>query len=1178
MRRHDVPRPWSNAFCLSERPESTGAVAVPDPDVEEVRVAMALNGGVSLAVWMGGCAVELDCARRAHWGPEDLAFDPIMGGGPTRTVYHSLCAAFRRELVIDIMSGASAGGINGGLLAASMVRQRRLHPSYVRKQWLSLGEFAKLLHRSTTAAPRSLMQGKRFSEELFRVFEEIAAPTSIAASEGLALPASHAEHATQSIPRLDVTVTDVTGSERSFRDAWGGTLSGREYRRRFRFREESDFTSRNLAAAARCSASFPAAFEPFQVEQDIWTLTAPPGTDPSTVAPPWTIDGGLLDNAPIRAAIELIPTRAASRQVKRFLVYVNPEPDGPLEPSASGLGTNGDGETPSAEPQLADVLGYVVNLPRKTPLVDQLEAIEDAVQKSSLISDGVLPLLASPIETVVDAAEAMLAPYASRRRLSSLRDLLGDSAAAARAYEALRDARVELPWIPRSVEFDQPPRWDWGLSAAIRFCHFLLDLIRLGIAGNYERREIFLAARVRLDQHLGELQAAYAGALDNRELMSELRSPESLLSTEKRVAGLRGFAGDHQSLALSTARRSIRVFADLLNALGGELTLRFRRHRDGEEVALDVGVALLGERWQEDAAFHRALDTPPTESGDVGLSKAERHCLRRALSIEVIRRAFSAEEPVDSAQELSFVQLTPDAPASIFSFEPFTTPFPASAESKLTGIRLGHFGGFLKRSWRANDFMWGRLDAAARIVDLLVDPARAIAVGGSEQVAQDLAASLLPDDATLEARWLITEALGDWPGSGVPASNDKGKDEALEPSYLRPLLQAALTRDLADASSANGVGPKQPLAQRALFTRTVCTRAAQLEIVSAELPAIEQAVKEDAAQGSLTPSPGFGEADRRTEELPTGGALKNAIWNVRRGSLLPHRLGRDDPAETTSDLTARTAAQAGFVTLAALRTANLPGARGLDLLRPPLLAVSGMSATGRWVRIPLVLGYWAAGMYLAARAVDTAPVPPAELASVLSKPVLLALVAALAVLGVAILPLVRGVHRRWSPASFAEFGAALLLIVAGGGAAIGLALGFGDELSPAQLIIAPGFDAPPEEVVGIALLLVLGLSLARSPLLRRLPGGVLELTKRGAVSAALLAVVAVLISIWTLPVLFGAIADGPAWKTIAASVTLVLPPVVCVGYLVFRDAIESSVSGATSAAGLRADTEARGTG
>ena len=38
---------------------------------------------------------------------------------------------------------------------------------------------------------------------------------------------------------------------------------------------------------------------------------------------------------------------------------------------------------------------------------------------------------------------------------------------------------------------------------------------------------------------------------------------------------------------------------------------------------------------------------------------------------------------------------------------------------KLAGVELAHFGAFLKRSWRANDWMWGRLDAAERLVTLL---------------------------------------------------------------------------------------------------------------------------------------------------------------------------------------------------------------------------------------------------------------------------------------------------------------------------------------------------------------------------------------------------------------------------------------------------------------------------
>jgi hypothetical protein len=36
---------------------------------QEIRLALVLNGGLSLAVWMGGVAHEIDLARRASAGP-----------------------------------------------------------------------------------------------------------------------------------------------------------------------------------------------------------------------------------------------------------------------------------------------------------------------------------------------------------------------------------------------------------------------------------------------------------------------------------------------------------------------------------------------------------------------------------------------------------------------------------------------------------------------------------------------------------------------------------------------------------------------------------------------------------------------------------------------------------------------------------------------------------------------------------------------------------------------------------------------------------------------------------------------------------------------------------------------------------------------------------------------------
>jgi hypothetical protein len=46
------------------------------------------------------------------------------------------------------------------------------------------------------------------------------------------------------------------------------------------------------------------------------------------------------------------------------------------------------------------------------------------------------------------------------------------------------------------------------------------------------------------------------------------------------------------------------------------------------------------------------------------------------------------------------------------------------ATQKLTGLQLHHFGAFYKYSWRASDWMWGRLDGSGWLVHALLDPRR----------------------------------------------------------------------------------------------------------------------------------------------------------------------------------------------------------------------------------------------------------------------------------------------------------------------------------------------------------------------------------------------------------------------------------------------------------------------
>src|SRR5947209_3755555 len=76
------------------------------PYQREVRLGIVLYGGVSLAVYENGVAQEL--------------YRAIRGDG----VYGLLKDLIDSEIVVDIISGTSAGGVNGIMLAHSLANKR----------------------------------------------------------------------------------------------------------------------------------------------------------------------------------------------------------------------------------------------------------------------------------------------------------------------------------------------------------------------------------------------------------------------------------------------------------------------------------------------------------------------------------------------------------------------------------------------------------------------------------------------------------------------------------------------------------------------------------------------------------------------------------------------------------------------------------------------------------------------------------------------------------------------------------------------------------------------------------------------------------------------------------------------------------------------------------------------
>ena len=1030
-----------------------------DPLVEEVRVAMALNGGISLAVWMGGCAVELDCARRAHTGHERVG--AAGAAVPDRTVYHSLCSAFRRELVIDLMSGTSAGGINGALLAAAIHSRRRLDPDYLRAQWMSLGDFGRLLRKTSEPDPTSLMDGAYLHESLKGMFEELLERAE---------PAEHAERLADEV-KLDITTTDVEGRARRFRDEWGEDLVASEYRQRFEFRDDADFTVERLATAARSSASFPIAFEPWKVAAgDL--LPEPEGER-------WVVDGGLLDNAPIRAVLDLIPSRPAERQVKRFVCYMN------ADPALGPVRTEGHDAPP-----LPRVLGYVLNLPRSATFVDHLTAIERAMNQGLLAGETELPLLALDRDALFATAGGLLPAYRLRRRLVSLADFLDQPSLVEAAAQTLGQT-YELPWIPQALEPPPAPAWGWGTGAARRAIHLVLDLIRLALrdATPDVRAELF-AARIELDgllAEVAEIRAAVAANRDIRELVETLAHGDD---PGPIVRALRDLMQDeHRDLAL---RRHVEAAAGVALRISPRL-----QNLDG----VSAGVALFGPGWGPELA-RRPLDQEEFTA-----------FLRRTLAVEVTRRAFSADEDVESAQQLRFAQLTPCAPALLFSAAPLDPDAPMwkTPDKKLTGVKLGHFAAFYRASWRANDYMWGRLDAAVRVVDLLVDAARA------RQVAREhrgpppwelLADALLPDGGSPDQHWLVAEVLGESERPGEP---------------LAAQLSARLREDLCNSDGR--------------LTRTICARLAQLEILAHELPVVVQSSVADTDLGTAaTPV-----------DLPTAGPWRETIERIRTGDSFPKRLGRDDPDELASALALRTTTHAAFVGLAAVRTSKLPLARLLYMLRAPLLPVAGMVSRSVLYRIAVVLAYWAVAMYVASRLVTTEAETP-RLGALWSWPTLATFVAALGVVAVVFVPALRAARasrglRRWS-----QWAWAAALAAAGG--AVALVWALAGHLQREQVLVQSGAEAPPTQLLILALAVALGLPVALPiPAIRKRVDALLARPWGGPVSLVLTLGPWLVIGAFSLVVLAGELSPFDAFSTTSAALALVAAPLLGLGYI-----------------------------
>jgi predicted acylesterase/phospholipase RssA len=689
-----------------------------------------MYGGVSLAVYENGVAQELFRAVRGE--------APAGNGGSARpTIYRLVKAIADTEIFVDIVSGTSAGGINGVMLAYALANAKDFKQSA--DLWLKKGDFLALLRKPDEESVSSVLDSRGYyHDSLTDAFQTID-------DHPFGEPY-------ESEIDLFVTGTDVHGRVFTEFDDQGNPIDVKEHRSVFmlsyRPERKNEFKREDIDALAklcRITSCFPVAFEPVHV--------CDPGAPPADwsskdIATDETLrrwgklthdafflDGGLLDNKPFSYTVEAIFGRLAEREVDRLLLYVEPDPEHFDDERLK--------ETPNVVKAASDAL---IGIPGYESIGGDLQEIAERNTKLARYANT-----AEQLKTTIAGEDrleqnfdetAILGSKDDPRvriyvgtRLAQLRDraLLGIlkkngemqllSGADRHAAKVLVDSFEDWPGegLDTLGEFDVLYR--------MRRLYHVVYAIEARIYGE-KRPEPDRIARYqdvwrRLNHQIKVLEMirfTLESVIDNSKIPFEdlaAQKPNAMLAAGKwRSARNLLAAALAPSPALGTA--GVRDWGTTVDPERREAE---RKEREGLMDDLRSRIRALYEKdgsgvFQPDGNLLRNTD------------EQERQILRKLFPGDPIRIAYSNFIVLDSylfpLEQMGKIEAKD--PIRTVRVSPIDSRFGfgrnKSVAQKLCGRALGHFGGFLKQSWRANDLMWGRLDALSQLVQCIVTPER----------------------------------------------------------------------------------------------------------------------------------------------------------------------------------------------------------------------------------------------------------------------------------------------------------------------------------------------------------------------------------------------------------------------------------------------------------------------
>jgi patatin-related protein len=725
-------------------------------------------------------AVRCDADFPAAAGNLDRPFD-------TEEIYFDLLKVIGARLdlrvIVDTIAGASAGGINSVILARALAHDLSIEP--LTETWLRQADVVELLAERSRARPwskwllrpliwaagrmlRSIkdpeigsklslflrsrwfkppFDGNRLFEMLYEAMRSMGEPEE---PGGSLIPPGQSLH-------LFVTLTDFFGHARPIAINSPPVVREREHHHLLHFRHGRNGNGKpagdfgldglpGLAFAARATASFPGAFPPAQLVEIERFLSARGLPWPAreaflrenfddyrtaNVDPYRTsfIDGSVVNNKPFAAVVRSIRGRPAYREVDRRIVYIDPDPE-KLPPPP-------DGRAPGF---FRTLLASLADIPRNEPIHNELAQIADfnqRLRRVRLLLESARPdierLVAKAAGGTFDrpasiaqihdwreAANALAAREAlyayevyARLKIDSVLGLLvrwisqvcGFSAGspgaqlvafvtkAWAAKQGLAPSPEPLPFSDVAKPAELPPWVRFLLAFDIDFRRRRLHFVIRGLNLLYGRTDDASFAGMHAHQ-IESLKQRFYGCLEQLARYDDAGFIDP------------GLQGAIQALFLKPdMARLAQNWPDLGAGLGAAPIAAFESIVGELARAID----LSGANDRVDAVFETLLgdSLPPA--------------LRRELLVHYLGFAFWDVltfliidwRDMEGLDEIRVDRISPPDAGSTR----------LGAATELHGIEFGHFGAFFSRRHRENDYLWGRLNAVDRLIDIVADAA-----------------------------------------------------------------------------------------------------------------------------------------------------------------------------------------------------------------------------------------------------------------------------------------------------------------------------------------------------------------------------------------------------------------------------------------------------------------------